>query len=260
MHPDGQVDLVAERSDGVLTLTLNRPKTLNSLSPELMDALTAALDEARDDDAVRCVVLTGTGRAFSSGAELGADPDDLDVRGLLRRHYGPTIRAITTLDKPVVASLRGMAAGAGASLALACDFRIAADDARLALLFVRIGLVPDAGASYFLTRMIGTARAAELMMLGDPVEADELLRLGLVNRVVPGDALAAETTALATRLARGPGSIGLIKQLVRTAAVSTLDEQFEHEVEAQGVAGDSLDFREGVRAFVEKRPTAFTGH
>jgi 2-(1,2-epoxy-1,2-dihydrophenyl)acetyl-CoA isomerase len=244
---------------GVLTLTLDRPSSLNSLTPELLDDLTQAAIAAATDDEVRCVVLTGAGRAFCSGAALGADPREFDVRGALRGHYNPAARALHELDKPVIASIRGIAAGAGAALALACDLRIAADDARLAFLFRRVGLALDAGASYHLPRIVGAGRAAELALLGDDLSAQDALAIGLVNRVVPADELELATRELAERLATGPFALTLIKRQLRSALHNTLEEQLDLEIETQGLASESEDCAEGIGSFIERRRARFTG-
>jgi len=245
--------------DGILTLTLNRPSSLNSLTPQLLDELTYAAHAAASDGEVRCVVLTGAGRGFSAGAALTGDPREYDVRGALREHYNPAVRALHELDKPVIASIRGIAVGAGAGLALACDLRIASDDARLAFLFRRIGLALDAGVSYHLPRIVGAGRAAELALLGDDLSAQDALAIGLVNRVVPSDALDRATHELAERLATGPFSLRMIKRQLRPALTNPLDQQLDLEVQTQGLAAESEDCAEGVASFLERRPVHFAG-
>jgi 2-(1,2-epoxy-1,2-dihydrophenyl)acetyl-CoA isomerase len=247
--------------DGVLTLTLNRPQVLNGITDEVLDAITAGCRGAASDDAVRAVVITGAGRGFCSGQDLraGLESGDSDVRSHLRDHYHPMINAIRELEKPVIASVNGVAAGAGMSLALACDFRIAAESATFIQAFVRIGLVPDAGSSYFLPRLIGTAKALEMAMLGETVDSAEALRLGLVNRVVADAELAEATREFATTLGRKPRSAGLIKQLFSGSVDRDLHTQLALEEEAQHQAAQTADFAEGVAAFMEKRPAQFTG-
>jgi 2-(1,2-epoxy-1,2-dihydrophenyl)acetyl-CoA isomerase len=252
-------DLRTSLESAVLTLTLDRPATLNSLTVELLDDLTRAAREAAGDDNVRCVVLTGTGRAFCSGAALGDDPRGVDVRAGLRAHYNPAALALHELDKPLIASIRGIAAGAGAALALAADLRIAADDARVAFLFRRIGFALDAGASYHLPRIVGSGRAAELALLGDDVGARDALAIGLVNRVVPGGELESVTRELAERLASGPFAQSQIKRQLRASAQNTLDQQLELEIETQGLASESDDCHEGITAFLERRRAQFAG-
>lgn len=261
--------LGVDRSGGVLTLTLNRPERLNSLDDALLSALLEGLRTAQEDAAVRAVVITGAGRGFCAGADLtqttmrgggaGAGGAGTAVRAHLQEHYRPLITGIRELEKPVVAAVNGVAAGAGMSLALACDLRIAAESASFLQAFVRIGLVPDAGSTYFLPRLVGTAKAMELAMLGERISAAEALSVGLVNRVVPDASLAAETAALAGRLAEGPRSLGLIKRAVYLSSESDLRTQLAHEEDLQALAAGTADFAEGVAAFLEKRPARFTG-
>jgi 2-(1,2-epoxy-1,2-dihydrophenyl)acetyl-CoA isomerase len=250
------------KDGGVLTLTLNRPEVLNSVTDEVLDAITAGCHQAAADDSVRVVVITGAGRGFCSGQDLraGLESGDVDIRGHLRNHYVPMIKAMRELEKPVIASVNGVAAGAGMSLALAADFRIASESATFIQAFVRIGLVPDAGSSYFLPRLVGTAKALELTMLGETVDSAEALRLGLVHRVVPDADLARATAEFAARLGRAPRSAGLIKQLIHNSLDSTLDEQLHREEDAQALAAESHDFAAGVEGFITKHPPEFTGH
>ena len=256
--------LDVSRDGGVLTLTLNRPERLNSLNTSLLSALLTALSVARDDDEVRAVVLTGAGRGFCAGADLtdsslrGTDPGPT-IRAHLQTFYTPLILGLRSLEKPVVAAVNGVAAGAGMSLALACDLRIAAESAYFLQAFVRIGLVPDAGSTYFLPRLVGMGKAMELAMLGERVPARDALGLGLVNRVVPDDAFVSAVTELATRLAEGPRSLGLIKRALYLSPESDLSTQLAHEEDLQALAASSADSVEGVAAFLEKRPARFRG-
>jgi len=254
--------LLEARDQGILTLTLNRPERLNAITDELLDALTTAARAAEADDTVRAVVLTGAGRAFCSGQDLRAAADGglVDVRAKLREHYAPAIRALRSLPKPVIAAINGPAAGAGFSLALAADIRIAAESATFVQAFVRIGLIPDAGSTYFLPRLIGPARAAELMMLGDPVSAPRALEMGLVSAVVPDAELLVSAHQVATRLAAGPRSIAYIKEALAASADNDLDAQLQVEERLQEQATTTADFFEGVSAFLEKRQPRFTGH
>jgi 2-(1,2-epoxy-1,2-dihydrophenyl)acetyl-CoA isomerase len=253
--------VLTTREAGVLILTLNRPEVLNGLTDEVLDAVADGCRAAATDDEVRVVVITGAGRGFCSGQDLraGLENGDADVRSHLRDHYVPMIRAMRDLEKPVIASVNGVAAGAGMSLALACDFRIAGESASFIQAFVRIGLVPDAGSSYFLPRLVGTAKALEMTMLGEAVDSAEAQRIGLVNKVVADDELAQATAEFAARLAGGPRSVGLIKQLITSSLDNDLTTQLQREEEAQAEAARSADCAEGVAAFISKRPAQFTG-
>jgi 2-(1,2-epoxy-1,2-dihydrophenyl)acetyl-CoA isomerase len=246
----------------VATIALDRPDALNALTIPVKVALLEAFRSIGEDRSIRAVILTGAGRAFCAGQDLAEreDPDapPLDVE--LRERYNPIVRAIRTLDQPVIAAVNGVAAGAGASLAFACDLRIAAADARFVLAFGRIGLVPDSGATWFLPRLVGAARAAEIALVGDPIDADEALRIGLVNRVVPADSLVAEAQAMAERLAAGaPRANAMTKHSLQRSWSIDLDDALEGEARLQGEAGATADHAEGLAAFREKRPPRFTG-
>ncbi|MEP7220519.1 MAG: enoyl-CoA hydratase-related protein [Bacteroidota bacterium] len=248
---------------GVLTLTLNRPESYNACNEQLTTDLMAALREAEKDPAVRAIILTGAGRAFCSGQDLKDAPAPGAKRSLadsLQRRYNPIIRKLTTIPKPIIAALNGVAAGAGCSLALACDIRIAAEGASLLQAFVNIGLVPDSGSSYFLARMVGYSRAFEIATLGEKIPAARALELGLVNRVVPAESLMAEARSLAERYAAGPTrAYGYIKKMLHRAEHTALDDALDYEVFMQEAAGRTSDYGEGVQAFVEKRKAVFTG-
>jgi 2-(1,2-epoxy-1,2-dihydrophenyl)acetyl-CoA isomerase len=257
--PDG---LRVEVDGAVALLTLDRPDALNALTVPLKVALLTALDRIAADRAVRAVVLTGAGRAFCAGQDLAerAQPDAAPLDAELRERYNPIVRALRSMGQPVIAAVNGVAAGAGASLAFACDLRIAAADARFVLAFGRIGLVPDSGATWFLPRLVGSARAAELALVGDPVSADEALRVGLVHRVVPGESLMAEARALADRLAASaPAALAMTKAALERSWSLDLDAALDEEARIQGIAGASADHAEGLAAFREKRPPRFTG-
>jgi 2-(1,2-epoxy-1,2-dihydrophenyl)acetyl-CoA isomerase len=244
----------------VATLTLDRPAALNSLTIPVKVALREALEGLAADRSVRAVILTGAGRAFCAGQDLAEreQPDAAPLDVELRERYNPIIRALRSMGQPVIAAVNGVAAGAGASLAFACDIRIAAEEARFVLAFGRIGLVPDSGATWFLPRLVGPAMAAELALVGDAVDAAEALRLGLVSRVVPGDQLQAEARALAGRLAEGaPLAMALTKEALERSMTITLDEALDGEAKLQGIAGASADHAEGLAAFREKRPPRF---
>jgi 2-(1,2-epoxy-1,2-dihydrophenyl)acetyl-CoA isomerase len=254
--------LRVEVEGAVATLTLDRPEALNALTVPVKVALREALESIAVDRDVRAVILTGAGRAFCAGQDLAErdEPDAAPLAFEVRERYNPIIRALRSMGQPVIAAVNGVAAGAGASLAFACDLRIAAADARFVLAFGRIGLVPDSGATWFLPRLVGPAKAAELALVGDPVDAAEALRLGLVSRVVPGDQLMDVARALAERLAAGaPLALALTKGALQRSMTIDLDEALEGEAKLQGIAGASADHAEGLAAFREKRPPRFSG-
>jgi 2-(1,2-epoxy-1,2-dihydrophenyl)acetyl-CoA isomerase len=251
-----------EAADGVLTLTLNRPDALNSFTVEMKEALLAALKDAARDKAVRVVVLTGAGRAFSAGQDLKErqGPDVNDLGSELRARYNPIVLAMRRLEKPIIGAINGVAAGAGVSIALACDIIIASDKASFMEAFGKVGLVPDTGSTWFLPRLVGPAKAAEMIFTADSVDAATAERIGLVNRVVPADTLMEEANGLASRLAKSaPIALALAKRALNRALNSGLEDALEFEAQLQSVAGRSKDHKEGVAAFVEKRPANFTG-
>ena len=247
---------------GVATITLNRPDALNSLTVPMKVELLSAWRRVERDAAVRAVILTGAGRAFCAGQDLRErlQPDAAALGVELRERYNPIIRAMRSLPKPIVGAINGVAAGAGASLAMACDLRIAADSASFALAFGRVGLVPDSGATWFLPRLVGATKAAEIALLGDPISAADAERLGLVGRVVPAAELATEAGAVAARLATGaPRAIALTKRALDAAWERDLDGALDYEAHLQDMAGRTSDHQEGMAAFLEKRPPRFTG-
>jgi 2-(1,2-epoxy-1,2-dihydrophenyl)acetyl-CoA isomerase len=267
-EPDIQLETVNLRlADGVATVELNRPEVLNAWNKQLGLDLLAALHQAAENDAVRAVVLTGAGRAFSSGADLndagGGDftPDGRpDVYKVLTERYHPIMHAIREMPKPVLASVNGPAVGIGCSLTLCCDLIVAAESAYFLLAFVNIGLVPDGGSSLFVPSRVGMARASEMAMLGERLEATQALEWGLINRVVPDERLREEVAALAARLAGGPTrSYAGTKRQLNNWLYPRMAEQLELEAQIQREMAGSDDFLEGATAFVEKRPARFSG-
>jgi 2-(1,2-epoxy-1,2-dihydrophenyl)acetyl-CoA isomerase len=247
------------RDGAVQRITLNRPDKLNAFTRTLHEELQGALEVARDPE-VRAVVITGAGRGFSAGQDLGAFEESGDVAAMLRATYHVNVMAIRSLEKPVVAAVNGVCAGAGLSLACACDIRLASDAAFFVPGFVGIGLIPDSGGTYFLQRLLGTARAFEWMTSNRRLTAAEAHAWGLVSELVEVDAFAARVAERAAELAAGPTrAIALTKRLYDEAATSTLEEQLEREAEAQAEAARTDDFREGVAAFGEKREARFSG-
>ena len=262
-------NLIFREEDGVATITLNRPEARNAITPDMMQGLARALEQCAKDS-VRAVVITGGSRAFCAGADVGeftraleGGPPALsrhleDQAGLL--HHGVILK-IRELQKPVIASVGGVAAGAGVGLALACDLRIAAEGARFVLAYSNIGATADGGSTYFLPRLIGPGRTMELYLMNEPVNAQRALELGLVNRVVPSDELDTETAELARRLATGPTlAYGRVKTLIdKLGSSERLESQLDDETRAISEITRTRDFQEGITAFVEKRPPEFRG-
>ncbi|MEY4540284.1 MAG: hypothetical protein RLZZ306_2041 [Bacteroidota bacterium] len=254
--------LIYEIKDGICTITLNRPEVYNALNPALIQEITKAFIEAEEDKSIRVVVLTGMGEnAFCSGADLKNGINSSTSLGdSLRSGYNPMILSIRNLAKPVICKLNGIAAGAGCSLALACDVIIASDTARMSQIFVSIGLVIDAGSSYFLPRLLGSQKAFELASTGRIVEAKECLELGLVSKVVPQSELDLVVSYTANIYAKSATkAIGLIKKILNQSYHSTLEQMLELEAVNQDIAGKTDDFKEGVSAFLEKKLPDFKG-
>jgi 2-(1,2-epoxy-1,2-dihydrophenyl)acetyl-CoA isomerase len=255
-----------ETADGVLRVTLDRPEVLNSFNAAMAAELRAALDAAAADDAVRAVILTGAGRAFCAGQDLAAVlPRDgepaPDLGDVVRDCYNPVVRAIRALEKPVVAAVNGVAAGAGANLALACDFVIASEAASFVQSFVHVGLIPDSGGTWMLPRLVGLARATQLAMLGEKLSAPQALEWGMIYAVAAPEALLERAGALAGRLAgMATRGLGLTKRGFEVGFGQGLDAQLAFEESLQRAAGATADYAEGVRAFVEKRKAVFGGH
>jgi enoyl-CoA hydratase/carnithine racemase len=252
--------------DGIGTVTFTRPDVLNSLTFEVYAELERLALDCQSDESVRVLVLTGAGKGFCSGGDVREIIGELfqrDVKGMLQftRMTGAVVRNLRLLDKPVIASINGIAAGAGAVLALASDFRVLADTARIAFLFTRVGLTgADMGAAFLLPKVVGLARATELLMLGDTIDATTAERYGLAHRVVPADRLAEETRALARRLADGPTqALGMTKRMLNNEWNMDLGSAIEAEAQAQALLLMAEDHKEFYRAFTEKRPPRFTG-
>ena len=252
--------ILVATADRVTTITLNRPDSLNALNAAMRRELLSAFKDAGRDASVRSVVLTGQGRGFCSGADLRGGSDERVFRTVLRTEYNPLITAIRDLPKPVIAAVNGVAAGAGVSLALACDLVYASDEARFILAFIRIGLVPDSGVIRVLVRALGRHRATELAVTGDPLSASKAADAGLINGVVPASELAAHAAAVAQRLGVGPTrAIGFTKRLVNEADGPGFDDELAMEAALQELAGRTQDHAEGVAAFAEKREPRFSG-
>ena len=258
--------ILTEVADSVGTVTLNRPDRLNAFAGTMRDEVSEAVEMMDRDDAVRVIVITGAGRAFCAGADVVymaelAEREDVDALAALVEAGRRVVTAIRESTKPVVGSINGVAAGGGANLALACDVRIASENARLAQSFNKIGLHPDWGATYFLPRLVGPAKALELFWTADVIDAQECLRLGLFNRVVPHAVLAQATGDFARMLAAKPAEpIARAKRAVYASLDRSLSEMLDYELEAQLACFRTADAREGIRAFVEKRTPTFTSH
>lgn len=253
--------ILYEVSEGVAIVTLNRPDKFNAFTEVMHKEIVAALKQAQKDDAVRCILLTGAGRAFNAGQDLSeVSGGDVDFGGFLRERYNPMILQMHKTEKPIVAAVNGVAAGAGMSVALACDIRLASEKASFVNAFVGIGLVPDSGGCYFLPRIVGIGKALELAMTGEKVSAQEALSIRLVNQVYPAESFMEDALAYARKLAALPTrAIGLIKRAMYKGLEMGLEETLAYEAYAQEAAGSTADHKEGVAAFMEKRAPRFTG-
>jgi 2-(1,2-epoxy-1,2-dihydrophenyl)acetyl-CoA isomerase len=258
--------VLLDSADGVATITLNRPDALNSFTVELKEALLETVREAAADPAARAVVITGAGRGFSAGQDLREHAEllaggDIGPLETVHKHFNPLVLAVATMPKPVVAAVNGIAAGAGASLSFAADFRIAADGAKFLLAFANVGLALDSGASWTLPRLIGHARATAMALLAEPVTAAAALEMGLVNAVVPDDRTQAAAHELAARLAAGPtAAYAAIKEQLAFSATHPLAASLEREGELQNSLGTTTDHQQATAAFVAKQRPTFTGH
>jgi enoyl-CoA hydratase/carnithine racemase len=262
--------IIYEKGDGVAIITLNRPERMNAFTPQMIREWAQALERARTDPEVRAVIVTGAGRGFCAGADLRGDsallvagegpPSSAERRNWLRDGVHAVPRAVALLDKPYIAAVNGPAVGAGMDMASMCDIRIASETARFSMAYVRIGIIPGDGGCYFLPRIVGVAKALELIWTGDFIDAQEALRLGYVSQVVPPDELMPSARDFARRLAEGPAvAIQLAKRLVYRGLDATLLEALEEASQAMAIAQSTEDAREGPLAYVEKRPPKFTG-
>ncbi|MCI1591969.1 enoyl-CoA hydratase-related protein [Heyndrickxia oleronia] len=244
----------------VAWVTLNRPEKLNAFNEQMKIEIKESLKKAAADTDVRCIVITGNGRAFCSGQDLQSVNEDTDYGEHLRKYYNPMIQQMAAIEKPIIAAINGTAAGAGLSLALACDFRLAHEKSSFIEAFIHVGLVPDSGNMYYLPRIVGHAKALELAILGEKISAAEAKDIGLVTQVIPHDKWNEDVTAFAEKLAHMPTkAIGLIKRYFNQSWDSNLQEVLGKEAYAQKIAGSSYDHREGIAAFLEKRKPLFLG-
>ncbi len=256
--------ILFEKSGGVANVALNRPKKLNAFDGTMHEELYSAFGDAAEDEEIRCIVVRGEGKGFSAGADLaeiieGADGDP-DLGEYLRSTYSRLVKRMVGIRKPIVAALQGPVYGAGVGIALACDLRVAAENTKFSVAFIKIGLMPDAGVTFLLPRVVGLGRAMEMSMLGDAVEAEEAYRIGLVNKVVPEDSLSEEARNLAEHLSAMPtAALGRMKHALYASFETDLETALESEAEGQTFCGYTQDHKEGVTAFFEKREAIFTG-
>jgi 2-(1,2-epoxy-1,2-dihydrophenyl)acetyl-CoA isomerase len=251
-----------EIKEGVGKITLNRPDKYHAFVREMALQLQDVLDKCNDDKAVRAILITATGKAFCSGQDLSeaTDPNGPDLTQIVQEHYNPIIRKIRNIEKPIVAAVNGVAAGAGASIALCCDIVLACESATFIQAFSKIGLIPDSGGTFFLPRLIGMQKAAALMMTAEPVSAKDAEKMGLIYKVFSDDSFEQESWQLVSKLAGMPTKgLGLTKRLLNASYSNNLEEQLDMEDQCQTIAGKTTDYKEGVQAFLEKRKPNFKG-
>lgn len=247
---------------GVLTLILNRPKVYNSFNREMSLELQAALDEAEADDTVRCIIITGEGKGFCAGQDLGEaiDENGPELKEIVDQHYNPMITRIRNIEKPIIAAVNGIAAGAGANIALACDIVVADEQAAFIQAFSKIGLIPDSAGTFFLPRLIGMQKAAALMMTGEKVMAQEAENMGMIYKCFPTEVFEVSTKKMAAKLAKMPTkALGLTKLALNKSYTNDLEAQVALESDLQVICGKTEDFKEGIDAFLEKRKPVFKG-
>ena len=253
------------KNEGLATLTFNRPDRLNSFNSEMHDEVKRVFEVIKQDKSIRCLLITGNGRGFCAGQDLSdravsATNEVPDLGASLEKNYNPLIRNITGLPLPVICAVNGVAAGAGANIALACDLVLAAKSASFIQSFNKLGLIPDSGGTWMLPKLVGYARAMRLCLLGEKVKAEEALKMGMITQVCDDDALLEEAITLGAQLAKAPTKgLGLIKRAIQVSASNSLDQQLDLERELQGIAGRSADYQEGAAAFMEKREPNYTG-
>ena len=256
------MELIISTNNGVCELKLNRPEVFNSFNKTMALQLQKALDDCEKDDSIRAIIITGEGKAFCAGQDLAeaTDPNGPELQSIVKDHYNPIIERIRNIEKPIIAAVNGVAAGAGANIALACDITIAKKSASFIQAFSKIGLIPDSGGTFFLPRIIGSQKALALMMTGDKITAEQADQMNMIYKAVEDETFLEEVSAFANQLAQMPTKgLGLTKKAVNLSFTNNLTQQLAVEEELQTIAGQTNDFNEGVQAFLEKRKPVFTG-